>query len=169
VVFPSLGVPDIGGKVAELLIAAGWGDINRLLALADAGTPEPLLAIHGIGERTAGVLMQELASPRMRRRIERLKAAGLLFREEPRAAPAGLPQPFAGQSWCVTGSFERFQPREKAMEEVAKRGGRAVSAVSAKTTHLLAGEGAGSKLAKARELGVTVVTEAEFLRMLGAG
>lgn len=167
VVLPSLGIPDIGVKVAELLIDAGWGDIDRLIALADAGTPGPLLAIHGIGERTAGVLLQELASPRMRRRIERLKAAGLSFRETPRRQ--ALPQPFQGQTWCVTGTFRSFHPREKAMEEVAKRGGRIVSAVSAKTTHLLAGEGAGSKLAKARSLGVTVVSEAEFLDLLAQG
>jgi DNA ligase (NAD+) len=169
VVLPSLGIPDIGGKVAELLIDAGWGDIERLVALAEAGNPEPLLVIRGIGERTAEVLLRELASARMRRRIERLKAAGLSFREAARTPPSGLPQTFAGQSWCVTGSFVRFQPREKAMEEVEKRGGRVVSSVSSKTTHLLAGEGAGSKLAKARELGVTVVSEAEFLRMLGGG
>ncbi len=167
VVFPSLGIPEIGGKVAELLIEAGWGDIDRLNTLADAGTPDPLLEIYGIGERTASVLLQELASPRMRRRIERLKAAGLTFCEAPHRPPKGLPQTFSGQSWCVTGSFERFQPREKAMEEVTKRGGKAVSSVSAKTTHLLAGEGAGSKLAKARALGVMVVSEAEFLRLLG--
>jgi DNA ligase (NAD+) len=103
----------------------------------------------------------------MKRCIERLKTAGLSFQEAPRPIPTSVPQTFAGQSWCVTGSFERYQPREKAMEEVAKRGGRVVAAVSAKTTHLLAGEGAGSKLAKARSLGVTVVTEAEFLDLLG--
>jgi len=169
VVLPSLGIPDIGGKVAELLIDAGWGDIDRLLELADAKHPEPLLAIHGIGERTAELLLGELAAPRMRRRIERLSAAGLRFREAPRTPPSGLAQTFAGQSWCVTGSFERYQPRDRAMEEVEKRGGRVVSSVTSKTTHLLAGEGAGSKLAKARELGVTVVTETEFLRMLGEG
>ena len=169
VVLPSLGMSDIGGKVAELLIDAGWGDIDRLLELAASKNPEPLLAIHGIGERTAELLLGELASPRMRRRIERLSAAGLAFHEAPRTPPSGLPQTFAGQSWCVTGSFARFQPRDRAMEEVEKRGGRVVSSVTSKTTHLLAGEGAGSKLAKARELGVTVISEAEFLRMLGEG
>lgn len=169
IVLPSLGIPDIGAKVTELLIDAGWGDIDRLTALADAGDPGPLLAIRGIGERTAKMLLQELASPRMKRRIERLKAAGLSFREAPRRPSESLPQTFAGQSWCVTGTFRRFHPRQKAMEEVAKRGGRVVSDVSARTTHLLAGEGAGSKLAKARSLGVTVVTEEEFLAMLGEG
>jgi DNA ligase (NAD+) len=68
--------------------------------------------------------------------------------------------------WCVTGSFETFKPRELAMEEVKKRGGAVVSAVSSKTTHLLAGSAAGSKLEKARKLGVKVVGEKEFLAML---
>ena len=167
VVFPSLGIPEIGQKVTELLIDAGWGDIDRLLELSDHADPAPLLEIHGIGERTADILLGELASPIVRARIAALRAAGLSFTEEPRKTPRGVPQPFAGQVWCVTGSFERFQPREKAMEEVARRGGRAVSSVSSKTTHLLAGEGAGSKLAKARDLGVTVVSEAEFLKLLG--
>ncbi len=120
VVLPSLGIPDIGGKVAELLIEAGWGDIDRLAALADAGDSAPLLTIHGIGERTAATLLSALASPDLRRRIKKLKAAGLSFHEEPRPVEgAGI---FTGQSWCVTGSFEQFQPREKAMEEVARRG-----------------------------------------------
>jgi DNA ligase (NAD+) len=72
----------------------------------------------------------------------------------------------SGQTWCVTGSFEHFTPRELAMEEVKKRGGRVTSSVTSKTTHLLAGPGAGSKLDKARELGVRIVEEAEFLEML---
>ncbi len=167
VVFPALGIPDIGQKVTELLIDAGYGDIDRLLKLSDSGDAGPLLEIHGIGERTTELLMKELAAPRMRRRIERLRAAGLQFREERRTPPATVPQAFSGQAWCVTGSFEHFKPRDKAIEEIEKRGGRIVSAVSAKTTHLLAGESPGSKLEKARELGVKVVDEREFLRLLG--
>ena len=73
---------------------------------------------------------------------------------------------FLGQVWCVTGSFNTWKPRELALEEVKKRGGTTVSAVSSKTTHLLAGKGAGSKLEKARSLGVTVVNEEEFLRLI---
>ena len=107
--------------------------------------------------------------PRQSTRVLPRPSERKFFRsEKPRKPPRGVPQPFAGQVWCVTGSFERFQPREKAMEEVTKRGGRVVSSVSAKTTHLLAGDGAGSKLAKARTLGVTVVSEADFLRLIGS-
>ena len=72
-----------------------------------------------------------------------------------------------GQTWCVTGSFESFKPRDKAMDEVKKRGGKVTSSVSSKTTHLLAGPGAGSKLKKAQDLGITIVDEAEFLRLIG--
>jgi DNA ligase (NAD+) len=167
VVLPAIGIPEIGQKVTELLIEAGYGDIDSLLALADAGDPSPLLAIHGIGERTAEVLIRELTRPETRGRIEGLRAAGLRMKEGKRKAPAGVPQSFAGQVWCVTGSFEHFNPRDLAMEEVVKRGGKSVSSVTSKTTHLLAGESAGSKLEKARSLGIAIVSEEEFLRLLG--
>ena len=78
-----------------------------------------------------------------------------------------LEQIFQGQSWCVTGSFEHFNPRTKAMEEIKRRGGTEVSGVSRKTTCLLAGSGAGSKIEKAREFGVRIVTEDEFIKMIG--
>jgi DNA ligase (NAD+) len=166
VVLPALGIPDIGQKVTELLIAAGYRDIDSLLELAARHDTAPLLEIHGIGERTAEALLTEMDRPVMRRRIERLRRAGVRL-DEPLPAGPVLPPTFAGQVWCVTGSFARFNPRDRAMEEVTRRGGRTVSSVTSKTTHLLAGEGAGSKLAKARELGVRVVTEKEFLELLG--
>lgn len=83
--------------------------------------------------------------------------------------PADLPQTFGGEIWCVTGSFAAFAPRERAMEEVVKRGGTAVSSVTTKTTHILVGENPGSKLAKARSLGIAVVSEEEFLHRLHEG
>jgi DNA ligase (NAD+) len=132
----------------------------------DKGDPSPLLEIHGIGERTVEVLFRELARPEMRKRIEKLREAGLSFREHKRAAPKGVPLIFEGQTWCVTGSFQGFSPRERAMEEVAKRGGKVSSTVTSKTTHLLVGENPGSKVEKARTLGVRLVTEPEFLDLL---
>ena len=167
VVFPSLGIPDIGQKVTELLIEAGYTDIDRILGLADGGDTAPLLEIHGIGERTAQILIAELRSPEVKKRIAGLRKAGLQMREAPPAVSSDTPQTFAGQTWCVTGSFARWNPREKAMEEVTRRGGKAGSSVTAKTTHLLVGENPGSKLEKARKLGVTVVSEKEFDALLG--
>lgn len=166
VVFQSLGIPDIGPKVTELLLAAGLADIDSLIALAEAGDPAPLLEIHGIGERTAETLIAALRDPATRARIEGLRAAGLRMREETTPRPAGVPQTFAGQAWCVTGSFRAFSPREKAMEEVARRGGRVTASVTSKTTHLLAGENPGSKLQKALAAGARIVTEDEFLALL---
>jgi DNA ligase (NAD+) len=166
VVFPSLGIPEIGQKVTELLIDAGYADIDSLLKLAEAGDPAPLLSIHGIGERTAEVLLTELRRPEVQRRIKHLRTAGLSFAEKKTTIAPDIPQTFAGQTWCVTGSFQRFKPREVAMEEVKKRGGRVTDSVTSKTTHLLAGENAGSKLEKAKKLGISVVSEDEFVQLL---
>jgi DNA ligase (NAD+) len=165
-VLVSLGIPDIGQKAVELLVEGGYRDIDSLLAAAEQMDPEAFIRIHGIGEKIARTLIEELNRPVVRRRIEALEAAGLSFSEEIPADRERLPQSFSAQTWCVTGSFEHFKPRELAMEEVKRRGGRVTSSVTSKTTHLLAGPGGGSKLDKARELGVQVVDEAEFLEML---
>jgi DNA ligase (NAD+) len=164
-VLPSLGVPEIGPKATELLLEAGYTDMDAILAVADKGDPAPFLSIHGIGERTAEILIRELSRKEVRRRIQALRRAGLSF-SEVKSRPGGIPRTFAGQTWCVTGSFEAFTPRELAMEEVVKRGGKVSSSVSTKTTHLLAGEKPGSKLDKARALGISVVSESEFLSLL---
>jgi DNA ligase (NAD+) len=164
-VLVALGIPELGQKAVELLVEAGFRDIDSLLALADRGDPAPLLAIHGIGERTAQTLLAELARPEVRSRIQALREAGLAMAEQAPAAeaPAGA---FHGQLWCVTGSFEHFQPREQALEEVKRRGGKVSSSLTSKTTHLLSGVKPGSKLDKARRLGIRIVEEEEFLRLL---
>jgi DNA ligase (NAD+) len=163
-VLVALGIPELGQKAVELLAEAGYHDIDSLLALADRGDPAPLLEIHGIGERTAQTLLAELSRPEVRRRIQDLRRAGLAMAEKAVRAKAG--GPMKGQVWCVTGSFNHFQPRTLAMEEVRKRGGKVSASVTSKTTHLLAGENPGGKLDKAREQGIRIVEEAEFLRLL---
>jgi DNA ligase (NAD+) len=167
-VLVALGIPEVGQKVVELLIEAGYRDIDSLLAAADRADPAVFTSIHGIGEKTAGTLIEELARPDIRRRIEALEAAGLKLSEEAPARIEGSGLAFAGQSWCVTGSFEHFKPRELAAEEIKRRGGRVTAGVSSNTTHLLAGPGAGGKLQKARRLGVRIVEESEFLQMLAS-
>ncbi|WP_319563230.1 NAD-dependent DNA ligase LigA [Marispirochaeta sp.] len=166
IVLPSLGIPDLGQKAAELLIEAGFRDVDSLLEAADKHDTEHLAGIHGIGEKTAASILESLRDPELRRQIDALRKAGLNFREKESGADEQLPPIFEGQVWCVTGSFENFKPRSKAMEEVKKRGGRAVGSVTGTVTHLLAGEGAGSKLEKSRELGIEIVSEEEFLRLL---
>jgi DNA ligase (NAD+) len=170
-VLVSLGIPELGQKVSELLIGAGFRDIDGLLDAVDQGNLEVFTAIHGIGEKTAGSIIRELSRPETRRRIADLKKAGLRFRVEDEVGSeahvtdmAGI---FQGQTWCITGSFELFQPREKAALEIKKRAGKVASSVSSRTTHLLAGGKPGSKLEKALSRGVKVVSEAEFLVLLG--
>ncbi|MCI2127970.1 MAG: NAD-dependent DNA ligase LigA [Sphaerochaeta sp.] len=164
-VLVSLGIPEIGKKVVDLLIKNGLSSMDELLSVAKAQDYPRLTSISQIGEKTAKCLFDGLLDSLNQQRIEGLRSAGLAMEEK--SVTTDLPQTFAGQVWCVTGSFEHFNPRSKAMEEVEKRGGRTVSAVSAKTTHLLVGKGGGSKAETARALGVKLVNEEQFLALLG--
>lgn len=164
-VLVSLGIPEIGKKVVDLLIKNGLSSMDELLSVAKAQDYPRLTSISQIGEKTAKCLFDGLLDSLNQQRIEGLRRAGLAMEEK--SVTTDLPQTFAGQVWCVTGSFEHFNPRSKAMEEVEKRGGRTVSAVSAKTTHLLVGKGGGSKAETARALGVKLVNEEQFLALLG--
>lgn len=162
---PALGIPELGPKVTELLIDAGYDSFDKLFGLADRKDYEALLRIPGIGPKTAERLIEEFSRPDLRQLVHTLSSLG--FATEYHRTEEHLPQVCAGQTWCVTGSFKHFKPRDLAMEEVKKRGGRVVSSVTGAVTHLLAGEAPGSKLDKAKSLGIRIVTEEEFLKMLG--
>ena len=166
-VLVSIGIPEFGKKAVDLVCDAGFDSMDKLIDLADRNDTEALSAIKGIGPKTAEIIIDGLKSETVRKLIEDLRKAGLHMEDEKEEGPV-LEQIFQGQSWCVTGSFVNFNPRTKAMEEIKRRGGTEVSGVSRKTTCLLAGSGAGSKLDKAREFGVRVVTEDEFMKMIGA-
>ncbi|HRG46170.1 MAG TPA: NAD-dependent DNA ligase LigA, partial [Leptospiraceae bacterium] len=169
VLLPSLGFSEVGHKVTELLIESGYDDVDKIISLVKSKTAEDeLMEIHGLGPRTVESLLVVFRDKEVLALIETLKKLGLNFKGK--LVEKSDNQPFLDQSWCVTGSFQNFQPRDKAMDLILHHGGRKVTSVSSKTTHLLAGEGAGSKLEKAIELGVKVVSEDEFLAILkGAG
>lgn len=165
-VLQSLGIPELGPKVAELLIEAGFTKVDDLFDLAERDDIDSLTAIPGIGNKTARTILDEFKNPQLEEQVESLKRAGLNLKRREVSGGPELPRIFEGQTWCVTGSFENFNPRSVAMEEVKKRGGKAVSSVSGATTHLLAGAGAGSKLKKAQDVGAEIVSEEEFIDML---
>src|SRR6056297_1084950 len=173
VVLPSLGIPEVGPNVTELLIRAGYTSIDKITRSAEEGDSEKLVEIKGIGEKTAATIIEEFSRPEVQRRIEELKKVGLQFETsgEDRTGTGedSIPPLFAGENWCVTGSFDRFNPRSKAMEYVKAGGGRTSSQVSGSTTHLLAGSGGGSKLQKAQQLEVEIVSEEEFVQRLEDG
>ena len=164
IVLSSLGISEIGKKSAEILISGGFDSIDKL----ENARLEDLVAIEGVGEKTATIIIESFKNQRLLDTIEALKKAGVhMSSAEDESDEAPLEKTLDGTVWCVTGSFEHFNPRSKAMEEVEKRGGRTVSSVTGKTTHLLAGKNGGSKLSEAERLGVKIVSEEEFLRMIG--
>jgi DNA ligase (NAD+) len=159
----SLGVPDLGKKLVELLVGARVLSFDQLVETL-LQNPESLLEVHGIGAKTLETLKTELLAPAVLGLAQRLQAAGLSLEAPPPAAAQS--QSLLGTVWCVTGSFVGFNPRSLAEEEIVRRSGKVVSAVSGKTTHLLAGSGAGSKLEKAQGLGLRIVSEDEFITLL---
>ena len=167
VVLTSLGLPEVGKKGAEILIKGGFDSIDKLIQASLNKDIEAFTKIPQIGEQTATLIINALNDKVLLERIEKLKSAGLQFEEN--HEENSLEQIFAGQVWCVTGSFEHYNPRSLALADIEKRGGRTTSSVTSKTTHLLLGKGGGSKRATAESLGVKLVDEGEFLKMIGEG
>ncbi|MGH9154022.1 MAG: NAD-dependent DNA ligase LigA [Acidimicrobiales bacterium] len=156
-----LAVPHLGGTGSAVL-AAAFGSLDRIMA----ASAEELARVEGIGPTIATSVRAFFDSERNRRVIERLRAAGVNL--EGPLAPA-VPQTLAGMSVVVTGTLERWS-REAAEEAVKARGGKAPGSVSRRTTAVVAGEAPGAaKLAKAAELGVPVLDEPAFERLLETG
>lgn len=164
-VLSSLGIPELGPRMAELLIENGFDSMDRILQAAAGGDSSRFTAIPGIGEKIAETLIRWFQDRDTLTLIDELREAGLSFeeRESQAGSEAGA---LSGQVWCITGRLERFQPREAAAEEIKRRGGRTVSQVTSATTHLLAGEGGGGKRKKAEKLEIPVVSEEEFIAIL---
>ena len=114
-----------------------------------------------IGEITARSILDWFASPQSRHLLTRLREAGVNME----AAEQGSDQRFAGLTFVLTGTLEHFT-RDEAASRIEALGGKSAGSVSKKTSYVVAGEAAGSKLRKAQELGVPVLSEAEFLAML---
>ena len=153
----ALGIPLVGEVTAQLL-AERFGSLDAIMAARE----EELMAVDGVGPEVASSVRQWFQDPRHRRVVEGLLEAGVHW---PQAAPMEK-RPLEGKSFVFTGTLSI--PRQRAKELVKARGGRVLSTVSGKTSYLVAGERPGSKLEKARRLGVEVLDEAAFLRLVGA-
>ncbi len=166
-VLASLGIPEIAGKNASFLATSGFDSLSKLIEVSEKDDPTIYTEVKGIGKETARILIDAFKDERLRQTISKLTSCGLhtnaaLDKKETEV----LDDSFSGQVWVVTGSFDNFNPRSKALAEIEKRGGRTSSSVTSKTTHLLAGKGGGSKRAEAEKLGVQIVSEGEFIKML---
>ena len=152
----ALGIRQVGQKAGKVL-AARFGTLDALAAAAE----EELTAIDDVGAVTASYIRAWLESPQSQHLLSRLREAGVSM--EAVEKPAG--DQFRGMTFVLTGALERFT-REEAAALIEARGGKASGSVSKKTTYVVAGENAGSKLRKANELNIPVLTEAEFAAML---
>ena len=152
----AFGIRQVGTKAAKTL-AAAFGSLDAIMAASE----EALTAVPDVGAITARSIREWFDSPQSRDLIERLRAAGVNFQSR----RAVTDTRFAGLTFVLTGALSLFT-REEATEKIERFGGKAASSVSKKTSYVVAGENAGSKLKKANELGIPVLSEQEFLEML---
>lgn len=153
----AIGIRHVGEITASLLERR----FSSLEALRHASR-QSLLEIEGIGEQAAGSIVDYFGDPDVQRMLERLRQAGMIPRT---GSPASGAQPLTGLTFLFTGTLTTLS-RDEAKKLVKDGGGQIATTVSQKMTHLVAGEKAGSKLKKARELGKMILTEEEFLRMV---
>jgi len=153
-----LSIPHVGASVATTL-ASRYGSMR---ALCEASVEE-LTNIPDIGPVIAQSVYDYLHSPFGRKVVEDLREVGVKM--ESVGGPSAAAGPLAGKTFVVTGTLKRYS-REQIHAVIAEHGGRPASNVSAKTDYLIAGDNPGSKLAKARELGVRILSEDEFEKLL---
>jgi DNA ligase (NAD+) len=156
-VIVALSIRHVGPTAAQAL-ANTFGDMH---AIAKANAQE-LANIDGVGETIAQSIIEWFAVDWHREIIKKWEKAGVLMQAQ---ATADLPQTLAGLTFVVTGGLEKFT-RDSIAETITAHGGKPASSVSKKTDYVLVGTDPGSKLAKAQELGVTIIDEARFLELL---
>lgn len=154
----SLGIPLVGLTVAKIL-AKEFGSIEKL----KQASYDDLVAIDAVGTKIAQSITEYFAQESNSDFLARLEQAGIMMQEE--HTEKQTKEAFAGKTFVLTGTMVAMD-RKTAQEKIESLGGKASSSVSKKTNYVVAGENAGSKLTKAEELGITILSEDEFLRLL---
>ena len=152
----ALGIPQVGAKAGKTL-ASAFGDLDSLMEASE----ETLTQVDDVGQITAQNIRDWFAQPQAKQMVERLRQAGVNFKSVRQITD----DRFAGKTFVLTGALTMFT-RDGATERIELLGGKVSGSVSKKTTYVVAGENAGSKEKKARELGIPILTEEEFLAML---
>lgn len=153
----ALGIRGIGQKAAMLLMQK-FGSVDSVMA----ASAEDIAAIDGFGEILANSVFNAMREPHRVKLIERLKELGLKMTYSSKRVSDKL----SGLTFVLTGTLPTLK-RDEAKAMIEQRGGKVSGSVSKKTSYVVAGEEAGSKLTKANELGITVLTEEQFLQMIG--
>ena len=156
-----LGIMHVGQSVAELLLER----FSSIDALAAAGVEE-IASIHGIGPKLAESVCHFFQQTANQQLLQRLKDAGLQWTRD-ESVPSHIPQEsfFTGKTFVLTGTLSQMG-RSEASKKIKENGGKTTSSVASKTDCLIAGESPGSKLDRAEELGIQILSEAEFLAKL---
>ena len=152
----ALGIRQVGSKTGKVL-ARAFGSMDALML----ATEDTLTQISDVGAVTAKFIIDWFAQPQSQHMIQRLRDAGVNFESKLEIADTR----FAGKTFVLTGALSKFT-REEATEKIELFGGKAAGSVSKKTSYVIVGENAGSKERKARELGIPILTEDEFLEMI---
>ncbi|MFN4258392.1 MAG: NAD-dependent DNA ligase LigA [Gemmataceae bacterium] len=161
-VLTGLAIPHVGANVADIL-AQEFHDIDHLMN----ASVDRLTQIEGIGAVLAQSIYDYFHGPQGQQTIAELKQLGVKLTEAARAKPAGLDDAdLNGKTFVVTGTLSRYS-REEIEQLIKDLGGKATSSVSKNTDYVVAGDKAGSKLDKARQLGVRVLNEEEFEKLIG--
>jgi len=153
-----IGILHVGVSASRAL-ADHFQNLDELMR----ASPEELQRIPDVGEVVGASISQFFQEPRNRTMIEKLREAGLRLTSEPKAPTVGGAQ-IKGTTWVITGTLSK--PRDEFAELIIQHGGKVSGSVSKKTSFVLTGEEAGSKLEKARSLGIRIVDETEFREML---
>jgi len=148
------------GEIAAQTLARHFGSMDALMA----AQAEEIEAVHTIGGTMAAALHAWLAEPRNQQVVAKLQAAGVKMTEE---RPQPAEGPFSGKAFVITGTHPTMS-RAQLEEYIQQRGGRITGSVTRKTDYLVVGEDAGSKLARAQELGVAQLSEAELVALAGS-
>jgi DNA ligase (NAD+) len=156
----ALGIPFVGERTAQFL-AEAFGDLDKVATASE----DELQRAEEVGPKVAGSIRRFFHEQRNRELVERLRAEGLPFQYRATRKQTGA---LAGLTFVLTGTLPSLT-REEAKERIEKAGGKVASGVSRKTSYVVAGEEAGSKLNKAKELGVEVINESGLMEMLKDG
>lgn len=152
----ALGIRQVGSKAGKVL-ASHFGTMDALMN----ATVEELTEVPDVGQITAQNIVTWFAQPQSHHMIQRLRSAGVNFESLRQVSD----NRFAGKTFVLTGALSKFT-REEATEKIELLGGKAAGSVSKKTSYVVVGENAGSKERKARELGIPILTEDEFLEII---
>ena len=153
-----LGIRYVGSGVAELIMQH-FGSLASVMAAPAEG----LSAIEGVGSRIAGSIHDWFVLPQNQMLVKKLIAAGVRVEESP-ASTSSEEQQFSGLTFVITGTLPNFS-REQAESFIKQNGGKVTSSVSGKTSYVVAGESPGSKLDKARQLGIPILDEEQLISL----